>query len=96
MPESSLATSVAGVTAFLHDAIGVRSADVPRLLSRRADVMMATSICIYRVLRPPEGGWGCLNSVGSMRTHKGSAEESIFFDISAIFAWSTYQHIVNI
>ena len=27
---------------------------------------------------------------------KGSAEESIFFDISAIFAWSTYQHIVNI
>ena len=42
------------------------------------------------------GGASTVRCGQYMRTHKGSAEESIFFDISAIFAWSTYQHIVNI
>ena len=100
MPESSLATSVAGVAAFLHDAIGVRSADVPRPLSRRADVMMATSIYIaFCGHQRGVGGASARQQRGQYahpQRERGRINIFRHFRFSAIFAWSTYQHIVNI
>ena len=97
MPESSLATSVAGVAAFFHRRPIGRRAEASQPTRRCDDGHVNMYISRFAATR---GGLGVPQMCGQYAhpQTKGSAEESIFFDISAIFAWSTYmyQHIVNI